>query len=110
MEFICRSGYNYLDKMTKIFKLDQDNSYLAGYVQLDRLKSKKLKETAVIIYTLKLQYYFDSTEIFLPLIVNDQLQVIETYVGDDASLQHQYVSFLADICGLKEEDLQNMIR
>ena len=31
MEFICRSGYNYLDKINKIFKLDQgDNSFLAN--------------------------------------------------------------------------------
>ena len=36
MEFICRSGYNYLDKINKIFKLDQgDNTFLAESIHLD---------------------------------------------------------------------------
>jgi len=94
-EFICRSGYNYLDKINSIFQLDQgNNEFLAQVVSIDNLKSKKLKETVTIISTLKLQHYFDTDRIYLALIANDQLQHVEKYNGDDKKLQKKYVSFL----------------
>jgi len=109
-EYVCRSGYSYLDKMNKLFKLDEpDNSFIACYVPLDNLKSKKLKETVRIIFTLKLQHCFDTKEIALPLIANDQLQVLETYVGEDKELQHQYIDLLNDICKMKENEIEEML-
>lgn len=93
--------------MNKLFQLDKgDNSYLAKFVNLQNLKSKKLKETAIIIYTLKLQHNFNTKEIALPLIANDQLQVLETYIGDDKVLQKAYVELLHEICKMSEEEVK----
>ena len=109
-EFLCRSGYNYLDKMNMVFQLDRDdNSFLAKYIQLSDLKNKKLKETVTIIYTLKLQHCFESREIFLPLLLNDQLQTLETYVSNDPKLQTDYVEFLDSLCKMKTADIENMV-
>ena len=94
-EFVCHSGYNYLDKINSIFKLDQgDNSFLTQVVPIDNLKSKKLKEIVTIISTLKLQHCFDNDRIYLALIANDQLQHVEKYNGMDKKLQKDYVVFL----------------
>lgn len=82
---------------------------LADVIQLDNLKCKKLKETVIIIYTLKLQHQFEQEEVMLPLLASDLIQVLETYIGDDEYLQHDYVSFLNNLCGMKESDIQKMI-
>ena len=109
-EFICRSGYNYLDKINSIFKLDEgDNSDLAQFVQTDNLKSKKLKETVTIIFTLKLQHCFDGEKIFFPLIANDQLQHIELYVGEDKKLQNDYVGFLNKLLNMEPAHIEQML-
>ena len=65
-----------------------------------------MKETAIIIYTLKLQHNFDTKEIALLLIANDQLQVLETYIGDDKVLQKSYVELLHEICKMSEEEVK----
>ncbi|XP_057317369.1 exonuclease mut-7 homolog isoform X2 [Hydractinia symbiolongicarpus] len=110
LEFVCRGGYNYLDKINATFQLDQDdNTSLADVIQLDNLKCKKLKETVIIIYTLKLQHQFEQEEVMLPLLASDLIQVLETYIGDDEYLQRDYVSFLNKLCGMKESDIQKMI-
>ena len=109
-EFVCRSGYNYLDGINHVFKLDKDdNSFIASYVQLDNLKSKKLKETVTIILTLKLQHCFDCEEIFLPLIANDQLQLVEKYVGEDTKLQNDYVGFLNKILKMTPSQIEQLL-
>ena len=69
-----------------------------------------MKETAIIIYTLKLQHNFDTNEIALPLIANDQLQVLETYVGGDKVLQKTYVELLHEICKMTEEEVKEWTR
>lgn len=109
-EFVCRSGYNYLDKINSIFRLDQgDCDFISEFVQLDNLKSKKLKETVTIIYTLKLQHCFDGARIYLPLLANDQLQHIEKFVGEDVKLQTEYVGFLDNLCSMEPTDIENMV-
>ena len=46
MEFVCRSGYNYLDKLNKLFHLDEgENLYLAEYIHLDLDINPKKVET-----------------------------------------------------------------
>ena len=92
--------------------LDQgDNAFLAQYIHLDleTLMGKKLKQTVVIIYTLKLQHSFTPREILLPLIACDQIQVLETYIGDDKKLQHEYALFLETLCALKEDTVAQMV-
>ena len=109
-EFVCRNGYNYLDKINLIFQLEKgDNSFIASYVQLDNLKSKKLKETVTIILTLKLQHCFDGEEIYLPLIANDQLQHVEKYVGEDTKLQNDYVRFLNKILKMTPDQINQLL-
>ena len=41
-DFICRSGYNYLDKLNKLFQLDKgDNAFLAQNIQYGKeIKTK----------------------------------------------------------------------
>ena len=113
MDFICRSGYNYLDKLNKLFLLDQgENSFLSEYIHFDNdnLKGKKLKQIAVIIYTLKLQHNFCSKDIMFPLLASDQIQVLETYIGNDKKLQYEYAAFLDSLCALKEDTVAQMAR
>lgn len=110
-EFLCHSGYDYLDKINKIFRLSEgENSFLAKFVQLEDLKSKKLKETVIIIYTLKLQHCFDIEEILIPLIANDQLQVLEMYISHDTDLQNGYLKVLDKLCSMRKSDIENMIQ
>ena len=61
-----------------------------------------MKETAIIIYTLKLQCNFYTKKIALPLLANDQMQVLETYIGDDKVLQKAYVELFHEICKMSE--------
>ena len=57
------------------------------------MKGKKLKKTVVIIQTLKLQHNFSTVDVMLPLLACDQIQLLESYVGDDTYLQKEYASF-----------------
>lgn len=111
MEFLCRSGYNYLDKVNKLFLLDEaENSYLAKYIHIDLdINPKKLKQIAVIITTTKLQHQFSAKEVMLPLLASDQIQVLETYVGEDKTLQMEYAQFLDWLCGMKEDTVEDMV-
>ena len=38
----------------------------------------------------------------LPLLANDQMQVLETYIGDDKVLQKAYVELFHEICKMSE--------
>jgi hypothetical protein len=109
MEFLCRSGSNYMDKLNKLSHLDEENSYLADYIRLDgdNIIGKKLKQSTTIIYMLKLQHNF-STRDMLPLISSDQIQVLETY-GDDKNLQFEYAAFLDSLCAMKEDTVAEMV-
>ena len=111
MEFLCRSGYNYLDKVNKLFQLDQgDNSYLTEYIHLDAdINPKKLKQFVVIMYTIKLRHNFSARDVMLPLLATDQIQVLETYVGEDKKLQFDYAGFLDSLCAMKEDTVAEMV-
>ena len=109
-EFVCHGGYSYLDRINQVFHLDQgDNSFIASYVQLENLKSKKLKETVTIILTLKLQHCFDNEEIYLPLIANDQLQHVENYIEGSTQQQHDYVGFLNKLLKMTPSQIDQLL-
>lgn len=94
------------------FILKGDNSYLSQYIRLDdeKMKGKKLKQTVVIIQTLKLQHYFPTIDVMLPLLACDQIQLLETYVGDDTYLQKEYASFLSNLCASEEDTVVETVR
>lgn len=68
-----------------------------------------IKQIVVIIHTLKLQHSFVSKEIMLPLLACDQIQVLETYIGD-RELQEDYTAFLDSLCALKEDTVIERVR
>ena len=45
----------------------------------------------------------------LPLLACDQIQVLETYIGDDKELQEDYAAFLDSLCAVKEETVFEMV-
>ena len=45
----------------------------------------------------------------LPLLSSDQIQVLETYVGDDKTLQCEYASFLDWLCSMQEDSVADMV-
>ena len=69
-----------------------------------------MKQNALIISTLKLQDNFISEELLLPLLASDQLSVIETYIGNQLSLQKDYARFLNQLCTTKEDTVTEMVR
>ena len=72
---------------------------------------KKLKQILVVLYTVKLQHYFEQKDIMLPLSACDQIQVLETYIGDDETLQQEYALFLVSLCAMKDsvvDEVRNM--
>ena len=101
-----------LDECDKLLLMDEgDNTYISEYIclYLDSMIGKKLKQIVVIIHTLKLQHSFVCKEIMLPLLACDQIQVLETYIGDDKELQEDYAAFLDSICAVKEETVTEMV-
>ena len=45
----------------------------------------------------------------LPLLASDQIQVLESYVGDDRRLQEEYAQFLNSLCALEEDTVEEMV-
>ena len=73
------------------------------------MRGKEPKHILVIIHTLKLQHSFVSKEIMLPLLACDQIQVLETYIGDEKELQEDYAAFLDSLCAVKEDTVIGMV-
>ena len=46
----------------------------------------------------------------LLLLACDQIQVLETYIGDDKELREGYAAFLDSLCALKEDTVVEMVR
>ena len=45
----------------------------------------------------------------LLLLACDQIQVLETYIGDEKELQEDYAAFLDSLCAVKEETVFEMV-
>lgn len=106
-----RTNREHVPEPEELFLLDErENSYLAEYIILDiDLNPKKLKQIAVIITATKLQREFSAQEVLLPLLATDQIQVVETYVGQDKTLQVEYAQFLDWLCGMKKDTVEQMV-
>lgn len=62
------------------------------------IKEKKFKEAAVCTGRLGLQHHFDMSEIILPLILQDKINLLEVYVFGFPQQQEIMVQYLDHLC------------
>lgn len=69
------------------------------------LEKKKYKEAAVCVGKLRLQHHFEMEEIILPIILQDKINLLETYVNGEPDYQQVLVQYLDHLCD-RETDLE----
>ncbi|KAL5267859.1 hypothetical protein ACHWQZ_G004787 [Mnemiopsis leidyi] len=97
VSYLCNSSL--FPTIRDVFELEKVSSQEAVmFVQdkLDHKRTKYLKHMALIITELKLQEYFDTAEMLLPLLGMDKLMTIEAYLCDK-SLAATFVKTLDDL-------------
>ncbi|KAH3795422.1 hypothetical protein DPMN_148972 [Dreissena polymorpha] len=73
------------------------------------VENKKFKEAAVCVGRLGLQHHFQMHEIVLPLLLQDKVNLVETYVCGFPDHQRILVQYLDHLCD-RETDLDLVVR
>ena len=112
MFYLVHYGILHLEIVTPIFSLDSGDGrgFLTKHLKYLIDTRGDLKEAASITRTLNLQEYISPTEILLPLIAGDKLQVIDAYLKDNAKQQRAYVEMLSQLCSMNEATLLKYIQ
>ncbi|XP_053380810.1 exonuclease mut-7 homolog isoform X2 [Mercenaria mercenaria] len=103
---ICtRNHLTMFDMAVRCFHLCyQGNDHFLPKIR-DFVSNKKFKEAAQCTGKLGLQHHFDMSEIVLPLILQDKINLLETYVCGFPEHQETLVQYLDHLCD-KETDLE----
>lgn len=96
---ICTSNHLTMFEMAvRCFHLCyQGNDHFLPKIR-DFLEKKKFKEAAVCTGKLGLQHHFDMNEIVLPLLLQDKVNLVETYVCGFPEHQEILVQYLDHLC------------
>lgn len=89
---------NLLDHLISIYQLDAaDCHFLLGHVT-HLYYTDKLKEAASLTIKLKLQPYLEVEKVCIPLLLQDKINLVESYVEGYPDLQQQLLRVLDSWC------------
>ncbi|KAL9988623.1 hypothetical protein ACROYT_G003089 [Oculina patagonica] len=110
LDIVVSSTFLLFEPIKRTFQLDSgENGFLTKHVRFLMHSKKKYKEAATIAYKLKLQTHFEVTEILLPLIIVDKLQLAESYVAGCPSSLQLFMKMIDDFCAMTDEELELVV-
>ncbi|XP_033119504.1 exonuclease mut-7 homolog [Anneissia japonica] len=90
--------YNVLSLICHLFRLDTgDNRHLTGHLNV-MLERQQFKEVCRCITQLNLQHCFSIHQVVVPLVLQDKVNLVETYCKKHKKLQIQLLQYLDQFC------------
>jgi hypothetical protein len=98
--FLIATKYNLLlvDFLSGPYKLSTDNMFLLEFLK-HKLKEKiDIKDRAILISKLQMHEHFDLEQVLLPLILQDKVNVLESYLANSRDTQVKCLIYLDEMC------------